>query len=78
MSSTGHGGGRSVDCPYSWAPARSGVLSKQPMVVSGHAFISGQIPRLTDFEKPPAAARLMAGPMDSACSATHFGATKGK
>jgi 7,8-dihydropterin-6-yl-methyl-4-(beta-D-ribofuranosyl)aminobenzene 5'-phosphate synthase len=52
------------------------TLAKQPAVVAGHAITSGQIPRLTDFEKPPAAARLVAGPMDSACSATHFGATK--
>jgi 7,8-dihydropterin-6-yl-methyl-4-(beta-D-ribofuranosyl)aminobenzene 5'-phosphate synthase len=52
------------------------VLAKQPTVVAGHAFTSGQIPRVTDFEKPPAAARLMAGPMDSACSATHFGPTQ--
>lgn len=52
------------------------VLAKQPSVVSGHAFVSGQIPRVTDFERPPAAARLMAGPMDSACAVGHFGATK--
>jgi 7,8-dihydropterin-6-yl-methyl-4-(beta-D-ribofuranosyl)aminobenzene 5'-phosphate synthase len=52
------------------------VLAKQPTVVAGHAFTTGQIPRLTDFEKPPAAARLVAGPMHSACSATHFGITK--
>jgi len=52
------------------------VLARQPAVIVGHAFTTGQIPRLTDFEKPPAAARLMAGPMDSACSATHFGPTK--
>jgi 7,8-dihydropterin-6-yl-methyl-4-(beta-D-ribofuranosyl)aminobenzene 5'-phosphate synthase len=52
------------------------VLAKQPTVVAGHAIASGQIPRVTDFEKPPAAARLVAGPMDGACSATHFGATK--
>jgi 7,8-dihydropterin-6-yl-methyl-4-(beta-D-ribofuranosyl)aminobenzene 5'-phosphate synthase len=52
------------------------VLARQPTVVGGHAFTSGQIARLTDFEKPPAPARLVAGPMDSACSATHFGATK--
>ena len=52
------------------------VLAKQPTVVAGHAFTSGQIPRTTDFEKSPAAARLVAGPMDSACSATHFGVTK--
>jgi 7,8-dihydropterin-6-yl-methyl-4-(beta-D-ribofuranosyl)aminobenzene 5'-phosphate synthase len=49
------------------------VLAKQPTVVAGHAFTSGQIPRVTDFEKPPAAARLAAGPMDSACSVSHFG-----
>lgn len=52
------------------------VLAKQPTVVAGHGFTTGQIPRLTDFEKPPAAARLVAGPMHSACSATHFGVTK--
>jgi len=52
------------------------VLAKQPTVVAGHAFTSGQIARTTDFEKPPAAARLVAGPMDSACSATHFGPTQ--
>ncbi len=51
-------------------------LAKQPTVIAGHAFTSGQIPRLTDFERPPAAARLEAGPMGSACSVTHFGATK--
>jgi 7,8-dihydropterin-6-yl-methyl-4-(beta-D-ribofuranosyl)aminobenzene 5'-phosphate synthase len=49
------------------------VLAQQPTVVAGHAFTTGQIPRLTDFEKPPAAARLVAGPMDSACAASlHF------
>jgi 7,8-dihydropterin-6-yl-methyl-4-(beta-D-ribofuranosyl)aminobenzene 5'-phosphate synthase len=52
------------------------VLAKQPTVVAGHAFTSGQIVRITDFEKPPAAARLVAGPMDSACSTTHFGPTQ--
>jgi 7,8-dihydropterin-6-yl-methyl-4-(beta-D-ribofuranosyl)aminobenzene 5'-phosphate synthase len=52
------------------------VLAKQPAVVFGHALTSGQIPRTTDFERPPAAARLVAGPMDSACSPTHFGVTK--
>ena len=52
------------------------VLAKQPTVVAGHAVTSGQIARTTDFEKPPAAARLVAGPMDSACSATHFGPTQ--
>jgi 7,8-dihydropterin-6-yl-methyl-4-(beta-D-ribofuranosyl)aminobenzene 5'-phosphate synthase len=51
-------------------------LSKQPTVVAGHGFTSGQIGRVTDFEKPPAAARLAAGPMDSACSVSHFGTTQ--
>lgn len=49
------------------------ALSKQPTVVAGQGFTSGQIARVTDFEKPPAAARLAAGPMDSACSVSHFG-----
>ena len=52
------------------------AVARQPTVIAGHGFTTGQIPRLTDFEKPPAAARLMAGAMDSACSATHFGPTK--
>ena len=52
------------------------VLAKQPATVAGHAFTTGQIPRLTDFERPPAAARLVAGAMDSACSPVHFGATR--
>ena len=51
------------------------ALARQPTTIAGHAFSTGQIARITDFEKPPATARLMAGPMDSACSATHFGAT---
>jgi 7,8-dihydropterin-6-yl-methyl-4-(beta-D-ribofuranosyl)aminobenzene 5'-phosphate synthase len=51
-------------------------LAKQPTVVAGHAFVTGQIARISDFEKPPAVARLMTGPMDSACTAGHFGATK--
>lgn len=49
------------------------VLAKQPTVVEGHAFTSGQIPRLTDFEKSPPAARLEAGVPGSGCEATlHF------
>jgi 7,8-dihydropterin-6-yl-methyl-4-(beta-D-ribofuranosyl)aminobenzene 5'-phosphate synthase len=52
------------------------ILAKDPTVVAGHGFTTGQIPRLSDFEKPPAAARLVAGPMHSTCSATHFGLTK--
>lgn len=52
------------------------VLAKKPTVVAGQAFTSGQIQRTIDFEKPPAAARLTAGPMDSMCSPARFGATK--
>ena len=52
------------------------VLAKQPTVVAGHAMTTGQIDRLTDFEKPPAAGRLLAGPMHSACSPSHFGTTQ--
>jgi len=52
------------------------VLAKQPTVVAGQAFTSGQIQRTIDFEKAPAAARLMAGPMNSMCSPAHFAATK--
>jgi 7,8-dihydropterin-6-yl-methyl-4-(beta-D-ribofuranosyl)aminobenzene 5'-phosphate synthase len=52
------------------------VLARQPAVIAGHAMTTGQIERLTDFETPPAAGRLVAGPMDSACSASHFGATQ--
>jgi hypothetical protein len=49
------------------------VLAKEPTVVAGHAMTSGQIPRLIDFEKPPAAARLEAGPPGSDCEASwHF------
>jgi 7,8-dihydropterin-6-yl-methyl-4-(beta-D-ribofuranosyl)aminobenzene 5'-phosphate synthase len=51
------------------------VLAKQPTVVAGQAFTSGQISRVTDFEKPPTAARLVAGLMNSACSPVHFGPT---
>ena len=49
------------------------TLAPQGAVVADHAFTSGRIPRLTDFERPPAAARLEVGPANSACSATHFG-----
>ena len=52
------------------------VLARQSTVIGGHAFTTGQIPRVTDFERPPAAARLEAGPMGSACSPTHFGDIK--
>jgi 7,8-dihydropterin-6-yl-methyl-4-(beta-D-ribofuranosyl)aminobenzene 5'-phosphate synthase len=52
------------------------ILARQPTVVAGHAMTTGQIPRSTDFEKPPAPARLMVGPPDSACAAAHFGPTQ--
>jgi 7,8-dihydropterin-6-yl-methyl-4-(beta-D-ribofuranosyl)aminobenzene 5'-phosphate synthase len=49
------------------------ALAKEPTVVAGHAFTSGQIPRLIDFEKPPASMRLEAGPPGSGCEASlHF------
>jgi 7,8-dihydropterin-6-yl-methyl-4-(beta-D-ribofuranosyl)aminobenzene 5'-phosphate synthase len=49
------------------------VLAKEPTVVAGHALTSGQIPRLTDFEQSPPAARLEAGLLGSACDASlHF------
>jgi 7,8-dihydropterin-6-yl-methyl-4-(beta-D-ribofuranosyl)aminobenzene 5'-phosphate synthase len=51
------------------------AIAKQPTVVAGHAVVTGQIARTTDFETPPAAARLVAGPLDSACAAGHFGTT---
>jgi len=65
-----------LDRPGLEARGLAVVLANQPSVVAGHAFVTGQIPRLTDFEKPPTAARLMAGPMDSACAVSHFGLTK--
>jgi 7,8-dihydropterin-6-yl-methyl-4-(beta-D-ribofuranosyl)aminobenzene 5'-phosphate synthase len=65
-----------LDRPALEARGLAVTLVRQPSVVAGHAFTTGQIPRLTDFEKPPAAARVVAGAMDSACSPTHFGPTK--
>ncbi len=50
------------------------ALAKQPTVVAGHAFTSGQIARVTDFEKGSPAARLEVGAHGSACSAAHFSA----
>ena len=62
-----------LDRPALEARGLTVVLARQPTVVAGHAVTSRQVPRLTDFEKPPAAARLVAGPMDSACAASlHF------
>jgi len=52
------------------------TLAPQGAVVADHAFTSGRIPRLTDFERPPATARLQAGAANSACSAVHFGDVK--
>jgi 7,8-dihydropterin-6-yl-methyl-4-(beta-D-ribofuranosyl)aminobenzene 5'-phosphate synthase len=65
-----------LDRPALEARGLKVVLARQPAVVAGQAFTSGQIPRLTDFEKPPAASRLRAGAADSACSAAHFGLVK--
>jgi 7,8-dihydropterin-6-yl-methyl-4-(beta-D-ribofuranosyl)aminobenzene 5'-phosphate synthase len=49
------------------------VLAKQPMFVADHAVTSGQIPRMTDFEAPPAAARIEAGAPGSGCEPSlHF------
>ena len=52
------------------------TLAPQGAVVADHAFTSGRIPRLTDFERPPATAWLQAGAANSACSAVHFGDVK--
>src|SRR6266850_6604443 len=65
-----------LDRPRLEAKGLKVVLAKQPAVVVGHAMTTGQIERLTDFEKPPAAARLVVGPMDSACAVSHFGTTQ--
>jgi 7,8-dihydropterin-6-yl-methyl-4-(beta-D-ribofuranosyl)aminobenzene 5'-phosphate synthase len=49
------------------------VLAPQPTVVVGHAITSGHIPRITNFETSPPAARLEAGPVGSDCAAKlHF------
>jgi 7,8-dihydropterin-6-yl-methyl-4-(beta-D-ribofuranosyl)aminobenzene 5'-phosphate synthase len=50
------------------------VLAKEPTVVAGHAFTSGQIARAMDFEKGLPAARLEVEAHDSACAAAHFSA----
>ena len=76
VTPTGTADGGQLDAPALEARGLKVVLAKQPTVVVGHAFTSGQIARVTDFETPPSSARLVAGPMDSACSATHFGPTK--
>jgi len=76
MTPSGPADGGQLDAPALEARGLKVVLARQPTVVAGHAFTSGQIARVTDFETPPPAARLVAGPMDSACSATHFGPTK--
>ncbi len=48
-------------------------ISEQPTVVAGHALTSGQIPRVTAFEKPPATARIQLGAPGTDCSASmHF------
>jgi 7,8-dihydropterin-6-yl-methyl-4-(beta-D-ribofuranosyl)aminobenzene 5'-phosphate synthase len=49
------------------------ALSKEPTVVAGHALTSGRIERKTDFETPPASARIEAGEIGSSCDASqHF------
>jgi 7,8-dihydropterin-6-yl-methyl-4-(beta-D-ribofuranosyl)aminobenzene 5'-phosphate synthase len=65
-----------LDRPALEARGLKVVLAKQPAVVAGQAFLTGQIPRLTDFERPPAAGRLTIGAMDSACTVGHFGVTQ--
>jgi 7,8-dihydropterin-6-yl-methyl-4-(beta-D-ribofuranosyl)aminobenzene 5'-phosphate synthase len=65
-----------LDRPRLEARGLKVVLARQPTVVAGHGATTGQIDRVTDFEKPPAGARLVAGAMDSACSPTHFGPTQ--
>ena len=76
MTPSGPADGGQLDAPALEARGLKVVLAKQPTVVAGHAFTSGQIARVTDFETPPPSARLVAGPMDAACSAIHFGPTK--
>jgi 7,8-dihydropterin-6-yl-methyl-4-(beta-D-ribofuranosyl)aminobenzene 5'-phosphate synthase len=49
------------------------LLAEEPTTVAGHAMTSGHIPRITDFEIPPPAARLEVGATGSGCDATfHF------
>lgn len=49
------------------------IVSEQPTVVTGHAITSGAIPRLSSFEKPPAAARLQVGNPGTDCGGSlHF------
>ena len=76
MTPSGPADGGQLDAPALESRGLKVVLARQPAVVAGHAFTSGQIPRVTDFETPPPAARLVAGPMDSPCAASHFGPTK--
>ena len=76
MTPSGPADGGQLDAPDLEARGLKVVLAKQPTVVAGHAFTSGQIARVTDFETPPPSARLVAGPMDAACSSTHFGPTR--
>ena len=49
------------------------VLAEQPMVVAGHAITSGHIPRLTEYEVPPASFKLEADAVGSGCDPSlHF------
>jgi 7,8-dihydropterin-6-yl-methyl-4-(beta-D-ribofuranosyl)aminobenzene 5'-phosphate synthase len=45
-------------------------LAKQPTVVADHALVSGQIPRVTDFEQIPPMFRIEVGPSGTACGDT--------
>lgn len=62
-----------LDRPALEALGMSVSVSEEPTVVAGHAVTSGQIPRLNDFEKPPATARLEVGAPGTACGdGMHF------
>jgi 7,8-dihydropterin-6-yl-methyl-4-(beta-D-ribofuranosyl)aminobenzene 5'-phosphate synthase len=76
MTPAGPADGGQLDAPALEARGLAVRLAKQPTAVAGHAFTSGQTARVTDFETPPPAARLVAGAMDSPCAASHFGPTK--
>ena len=58
-----------LDRPALEAQGFQVVLAKQPTVVAGHAMTSGQITRVTDFETPPATARIEAALLTGALGA---------
>lgn len=45
-------------------------LAKEPSIVADHAMVSGQIPRVTDFEQIPPMFRIEVGPRGSDCGDT--------